>query len=75
MEDKKTSDNEENLTPPPSDMQDPCDELINLTINKIWKDFGNFENIRPAQIELLLTRTYEANGTVVKDEEIPKRRL
>ena len=69
MEDKKTSDNEENLTPPPSDMQDPCDELINLTINKIWKDFGNFENIRPAQIELLLTRTYEANGTVVKDEQ------
>lgn len=69
MKDKKTSDNEENLTPPPSDMQDPCDELINLTINKIWKDFGNFENIRPDQIELLLTRTYTENGEVKEDKE------
>ena len=69
MKDKKTSDNEENLTPPPSDMQDPCDELINLTINKIWKDFGNFENIHPDQIELLLTRTYTENGEVKEDKE------
>ena len=69
MKDKKTSDNEENLSPPPSDMQDPCDELINLTINKIWKDFSNFENIRPDQIELLLTRTYKENGEVKEDKE------
>ena len=69
MEDKKTSENEENLTPPPSDMQDPCDEFMNLTINKIWKDFGNFENIRPAQIELLLTRTYKENGSEIKDAQ------
>lgn len=69
MEDKKTSENEENLAPPPSDMQDPCDESINLTINKIWKDFGNFENIRPAQIELLLTRTYKENGSEIKDAQ------
>lgn len=69
MKNEKATDNEENLTPPPSDMQDPCDELINLTINKIWKDFGNFENIRPDQIELLLTRTYTENGEVKEDKE------
>ena len=70
MKNTKTSDNEENLTPPPSDMQDPCDELINLTINKVWKDFGNFEGIRPDEIELYLTRTYKnSNGDIVKDEQ------
>ena len=70
MKNTKTSDNEENLTPPPSDMQDPCDELINLTINKVWKDFGNFEGIRPDEIELYLTRTYtNSNGDIVKDDQ------
>ena len=54
-------------------MQDPCDEFMNLTINKDLKDFGNFENIRPAQIELLLTRTYKENGSRLKMHNLNRR--
>ena len=38
MSDTKTTVNTEDSTSPePSDAQDPCDEYIKLTINKVWK--------------------------------------
>lgn len=69
MEDIKVADNEQTTTPPPSDMQDPCDELIDLTINKVWKDFSNLENIRPDKITVRLTRSYVIDGQRVQDGE------
>lgn len=40
MSDAKTTVNTgDSTSPEPSDTQDPCDENVNLTINKVWKDF------------------------------------
>lgn len=49
----------------PPDMQDPCSDLVNLTIEKRWK--GDNPDKRPESITLTITRTYEENGKVVQD--------
>lgn len=58
MDDTKVYDNEDSLTPIPSNQQDPCDEFLNVTINKIWKDLNNLGQIRPDTIEVTLQRSY-----------------
>ena len=63
MSDTKTNLNTgESDTPEPSESQDPCDEKIKLTINKVWKDFNNFSGIRPKSITVTISRTWKENG-------------
>ena len=64
MADTKTTLNTgESDTPEPSESQDPCDELIKLTINKVWKDLNNLDEKRPANITVTISRTWkDANG-------------
>lgn len=63
MSDTKTDLNTgESDTPEPSESQDPCDENIKLTINKVWKDFNNFSEIRPKNITVTISRTWKENG-------------
>ena len=71
MNDAKTHLNTgESATPEPSDVQDPCDKLINLTINKVWKDYYNVNNQRPDSITVTISRTWEENG-VNNTEVVP----
>ena len=65
MADTKTTLNTgESDTPEPSESQDPCDELIKLTINKVWKDLNNLDEKRPDNITVTISRTWtDANGT------------
>ncbi len=65
MSDTKTNLNTgESDTPEPSESQDPCDEKIKLTINKVWKDFNDFSGIRPKNITVTISRTWtDASGT------------
>lgn len=59
MADTKTTLNTgESDTPEPSESQDPCNEHIRLTINKIWKDFNNFDQKRPDSITVTISRTW-----------------
>ena len=68
MNDVKTSDNISDLTPPPSDIQDPCREFVFITINKVWKDFNNLDGKRPVSITITLHRSYkDENGQVVTE--------
>ena len=64
MNDAKTHLNTgESATPEPSGVQDPCDRLINLTINKVWKDYYNVNNQRPKYITVTISRTWtDENG-------------
>lgn len=72
MADTKTDLNTgESDTPEPSESQDPCDEYIKLTINKVWKDFNNFSGIRPDSITVTISRTWKENGED-KTEIVPK---
>lgn len=65
MSDTKTTVNTgDSTSPEPSDTQDPCDEFVNLTINKVWKDFRNMDGIRPASITVTISRSWtDADGT------------
>ena len=60
MSDTKTTLNTgDSDTPEPPESQDPCDENIKLTINKVWKDLNNFDNSRPNSITVTISRTWK----------------
>ena len=72
MSDTKTTLNTgESDTPEPSESQDPCDKLVKLTINKVWKDFDNFDNNRPDSITVTISRTWKDKNNVEKTEVVP----
>lgn len=71
MADTKTTLNTgESETPEPSESQDPCDKLVKLTINKVWKDFDNFDNKRPDSITVTISRTWKDENNVEKTEVV-----
>lgn len=71
MADTKTTLNTgESDTPEPSESQDPCDHMVKLTINKVWKDFDNFDHKRPESITVTISRTWKENN-VEKTEVVP----
>lgn len=73
MADTKTTLNTgESETPEPSESQDPCDKLVKLTINKVWKDFDNFGNKRPESITVTISRTWKDDNSVEHTEVVPK---
>ena len=72
MADTKTTLNTgDSDTPEPSESQDPCDEYIKLTINKIWKDLNNFDNSRPNSITVTLSRTWKDKAEKETTEIVP----
>ena len=72
MSDTKTDLNTgESDTPEPSESQDPCDENVKLTINKVWKDFNNFSGIRPNSITVTISRTWTDAGNKEQTEIVP----
>lgn len=52
------------------DIQDPCDETVELRIKKVWK--ADEEKERPEEIVLHLTRTYEVDGEQKTDDTFQK---
>lgn len=73
MSDTKTTLNTgESETPEPSESQDPCDKLVKLTINKVWKDFDNFDNKRPDSITVTISRTWKDATGKEQTQTVPK---
>ena len=73
MADTKTTLNTgDSDTPEPSESQDPCDEYIKLTINKIWKDLNNFDHSRPNSITVTISRTWKDKAGNEKTETVPR---
>lgn len=73
MSDTKTTLNTgESDTPEPSESQDPCDENIKLTINKVWKDLNNFDHSRPNSITVTISRTWKDKAGNEKTETVPR---
>lgn len=72
MADTKTTLNTgDSDTPEPSESQDPCDELIKLTINKVWKDLNNFDHSRPNSITVTISRTWKDKAGNEMTEPVP----
>ena len=71
MADTKTTLNTgESETPEPSESQDPCDDKVKLTINKVWKDFDNFDHKRPESITVTISRTWKDENNVEHKEVV-----
>mgnify|MGYP000626966271 FL=1 len=68
MDDTEVSDNEDGTTPVPSDTQDPCNEKVNITINKLWKDLSDKQKERPDTITVTLTRTYMKGSDEISEK-------
>lgn len=72
MSDAKTTVNTgDSTSPEPSDTQDPCDENVNLTINKVWKDFRNMDNLRPDSITVTISRSWTDAEGAKQTEVVP----
>ena len=72
MADTKTTLNTgDSDTPEPSESQDPCDELIKLTINKVWKDLNNLDHSRPNSITVTISRTWKDKAGNELTEPVP----
>ena len=57
-------------TPEPSESQDPCDKLVNLTINKVWKDLNNASKLRPDNITVTISRTWTDSNNQEQTEPV-----
>lgn len=72
MSDTKTTLNTgDSDTPEPSESQDPCDENIKLTINKVWKDLNNLDHSRPNSITVTISRTWKDKAGNELTEPVP----
>lgn len=52
------------------DVQDPCKDLIELRIKKVWK--GDEEKDRPNEVVFRITRSYEVDGQTIEDVAFSK---
>ena len=72
MSDTKTTLNTgDSDTPEPSESQDPCDENIKLTINKVWKDLNNLDKKRPNSITVTISRAWTDAAEKEHTETVP----
>ncbi len=60
----------ESVTPEPADMLYPCGDDVELTIAKVWKDYGDFANARPESIIINVSRSYKDETETVIEEGI-----
>lgn len=66
MDNTPTNPTEPEGQEPAPDIQDPCKDLIELRIQKVWKQ--DEEKDRPKEIVFQITRTYEVDGKTIPDE-------
>ena len=52
------------------DIQDPCKDLIELRLEKVWK--GDKPEDRPKKVVFHITRSYEVNGETITDDNFNK---
>lgn len=58
MNDSATQENPDGLVPEPGEIQDPCEQTLELTIQKIWKDWNNWDKLRPDSITVTIYQSY-----------------
>lgn len=66
MNNDATDPTEPGGNPAPPDIQDPCKDLIELRLKKVWK--GDDPEDRLDEIVFHITRSYEAYGKTITDE-------
>ena len=66
MNNESTEPTEPGGGPALPDIQDPCKDLIELRLEKVWK--GDKPEDRPKEVVFQITRSYEVNGQTIPDE-------
>jgi hypothetical protein len=73
MLDLPTGPNDQSLIPNPGETKDPCDETIDLTIQKIWDDWNDMDGARPDTISVRIRQHWmDAGGDPILDGEDAK---
>ncbi len=78
MLDEQNPDYDPGLTPEPGQGQNPCASTVDLTISKVWKDWGNWDKLRPDAITVTVYQSYErkdADGNVIEAAKTEYRTL
>lgn len=68
MDDARNNPGTGGITPEPGDGQDPCSALVDITLQKVWKDNANAGNTRPDEVTFKLKRTYTNAASVVVED-------
>lgn len=63
MLDTETKPSDPSDTPNPPEQQDPCDEKVNLTVQKVWKDWLSSSS-RPESVRITIYRLLDDNSKV-----------
>ena len=73
MLNKPTKENDQSLIPDPGESKDPCEETIDLTIQKIWDDLNDIGGERPSAISVRIWQRWKnADGNPIYDGTDPK---
>lgn len=64
MRDANAPDNPPLTVPEPGEGADPCEQLVDWTIQKIWKDWNDWDKLRPETITITIyQQKFSADGT------------
>ena len=64
MRDANAPDNPPLTVPEPGEGADPCAQLVDWTIQKIWKDWNDWDKLRPETITITIyQQKFSADGT------------
>jgi len=48
-------------------IQDPCDDRMNIEVQKLWVDENNKDGKRPASVDVTISRTEKSTGETIQD--------
>lgn len=59
MLDTENPDYDPGLSPEPGEGQNPCAPTVDLTISKVWKDWGDWDKLRPDSVTVKIYQSYD----------------
>ncbi len=75
MEDTPTEENPDSLVPEPQSLADACSSVpAALTINKVWRDWDDVDELRPDDLKIKVYRlVWDTNGQPYLENGVQKR--
>ena len=71
MRDANAPDNPPLTVPEPGEGADPCAQLVDWTIQKIWKDWNDWDKLRPETVTITIYQQKFSAGGTAQGEKTP----
>lgn len=71
MRDANAPDNPPLTVPEPGEGADPCEQLVDWTIQKIWKDWNDWDKLRPETVTITIYQQKFSAGGTAQGEKTP----